>query len=72
MEYEEEAHVAVDTATAIAADEAESKDTTNMARAVQLRNDCAKLSAPACLTTVVKRQQTNQDYHGRNSCNTLA
>ena len=51
MEEEEEAHTAVDKATATAADEVEDKDTITLARAALSREDCATLLAPACSTT---------------------
>ena len=60
MEEEEEAHTAVDAATAIAADKAEAEDTTTLARSAQLRKDCAMLLAPACLTTFRSLSQTKQ------------
>ena len=43
MEEEEEAHTAVDEATATTADEVEAEDTTTLAQAAQLREDCATL-----------------------------
>ena len=72
MEEEEESHTAVGEATAIATDEVEAEDTTNLERAAQLREYCAMLSAPACSTTVKIRQQTKQNHPERNLCNTLA
>ena len=72
MEEEEESHTSVEKATTTAADEIEAKNTTTMARAAQLREDCATLLAPVCLTTARSRQQTKQDHRGRNLCNTLA
>ena len=49
MEEEEETHTTVDEAMEIAADEVEAEDTTNLARAAQLRKDFAMLSETACL-----------------------
>ena len=72
MEEEEEAHTAVDEATATAADEVEAENTTTLAQAELLREDCATLSVPVCSATSKSRQKTKQDYHGRNLCNTLA
>ena len=72
MEDEEEAHTSVDKATATAADEVEAKDKNNLAQDAQLREDCATLLEPTCLTTARGWQQTKYDHHGRNSCNTLA
>ena len=71
MEEEEEAHTAVDEATATAADDVEAKDTTTLAQAALLREDCATLLAPVCSNTPRSLKQTKQDPHGRNSCNTL-
>ena len=72
MEDQEEARTAVDEATATAADEVEAKDTTTLERAALLREYCATLSVPACWNTARSLQQTTQDHHGINSCNTLA
>ena len=72
MEEEEEAHTAVEEATATMADEVYTKYTITLEIAVILREDCATLLAPECLTTSISRKQTKQDHHGRNSCNTLA
>ena len=72
MEEEEEYHNPVDTAKAIASDEVEAEDTTNMIQAAQQINDCRMLSATACSTTVRIRLQIKQDYHGITSCNTPA
>ena len=72
MEEEEEAHTAVDEATATASDEVEAKDTITLARAALPREDCAALLAPACLTTARSWQQIRQDHHERNSSNMLA
>ena len=47
MEEEEEDHNAVYGGTEIAADEVEAKDTTTLARAAELRKDCAMLLAPS-------------------------
>ena len=71
MEEEEEAHE-VDDETATAEDELEAEDKTTLARSALLREDCSTLSVPACSTTAISRQQTRQDHHGRNPCNTLA
>ena len=80
MEEGEEARTAVDAATVtaadeatvITADEAEAEDIITLARAAQLRKDCAMLSAPACLTRVRSRPQTKQEHHERNLCNMSA
>ena len=72
MEEEEEAHTAVDEATATTAYEVEAEDTSTLARAALLREDCTTLLVPYCSTTARSRHQTKQDHHGINSCNTLA
>ena len=72
MEEEEEAHTGVDKATATAAYVVEAEDTTTLELIAQLREDYATLLSPACLTTARSQQQTKQDHHGRNLCNTLA
>ena len=72
MEEEEEAHTTMEKATVISVDDVEAEDTTTLARAVLLREDCVTLSVPTCSTTVRIQQQTKQDHHGRNSYNVLA
>ena len=72
MEEEEEAHTAVYEATETATDEVEAEYTTTMVRAALLREYCATILVPACLTMARNWQQTKQDHHGRKSCNTLA
>ena len=72
MEEEEEAHTALDEATATTEDEVEDEDTINLARSSLPREDCATLLVPVCSTTARSRKQTIQDHHGRNSSNTLA
>ena len=71
-EEEEEARTAVDVTKAIAADEVNVEDIPTLARSVQLRKDYPTLLAPACLTTFIRRPQTKQEHHGRNSFNTSA
>ena len=56
MEEEEEAHTAVDEATATAEDTVEADYTTTLARAALLREDCEMLLVPACLTTARSQQ----------------
>ena len=72
MEEDEEAHTAVDKAMATTAYKVDAEDTITLERAAILKEDCATLLAPACLNTARIWQQTKQDHHGRNSCNTLA
>ena len=72
MEEEEEAHTAVEEATATAGDEVEAEDTTTLERTALLREDCATLLVPACSTTARSRQKTKQYHHGINLCITLA
>ena len=56
MEEEEEAHTAVDKATATAVDEVEDEDTITLAQAELLREDFATLLVPECSTIAISRQ----------------
>ena len=62
----------MDEAMPTVVDEVEAEDTITLERTALLTEDYATLLVLKCSTTAKSWQQTKQDHHGRNSCNTLA